>query len=259
MSFQECESALNTAYRSHDPLETLNELISMNTITPQHIEWITQTIRTFETKFHTLYGPMQALHKDIRDSYGKEDALTKTALWSHFMYFALSMVHLWGEMDKTVFCMHRTKPVLCFTSFCQTAPFIWFNMVDTKLGNFVLIKSTLCSATDGYEMPFRVTIHRGWAPDRQDIIRFSYDFTTGHHKCTSQKYTHMLQLAIHWDKTTKQFTRMYATKGIRKWGNFCIILTRGERYELCYVGYNKVFPRQQCAEVYPCMATLHAE
>jgi len=264
---QDYVSLLNTSYRDEDPRDILHALLANHAnITLLDILWLVEHIDWFPYIVHQegITSPLEITQKDIDQLYDwTQDILdnqlhpSPEAMVCHFVHFATSLIHMWGTFpNETTFCLALQYPIICYIDSGQPCSYIWFN-VDHRTGELQLKKHNLYLDDFGDEKPFRCMVHRTWSPGKMDKVRFSYDLTTRRTMQTARNSAGMLQISVRLDKNCPADKRVYVTMGMRKWGNFCIVLTFGPEQHLKYVGYNCEMPDKDTVVVHPCIAALH--
>ena len=263
-SSREYESFLSTAYRSENPLETLQGLCwSEYTFTIKDIYWITENTHICLPTIWDEDSPMIAVRQDLvrLKTWIDSKSQSQPSISSKFFFFAISLIQLWGNIKKRndgsfYFSMVLNKPLICYVYPNKPSSYIWFH-VNENTGELTVQKHNLVSADHGDEKPFRTIVHRTMKPGTVDKMRFTFDLTTRRHMQSARKGQGIMQVAVRLDKRCPHNKRVQVLNGAEKWGNFCIVFSMGKEEELVYIGYNKEYPQEKRAKVYQCIVALH--
>lgn len=258
------ESLLNTAYRSENPLETFQAIC----LTEFHIDlvdvlWLVENIDFIQLEPFNATKQVPPMERTVADlvnlhRWVQSEKHSQQAIVSHFLYFATSLIHLWGYKRDDLFLLELSRPLVCYVEPNCPSRYIWFQ-VEPSSGLLLLQKHNLYSDDYGDEKPFRVMMHRTLAPGRMDKLRFTFDLTTRKSMTSVRNTDGMMHLSVRLDKHCPATfgSRCKVIMGARYWGNFVVVLTVGKDNVLDYLGYNVEVPEENKSVVYLCKAALH--
>ena len=230
------KDAIVEAYRANNPVQTLQELLETIRITYVHVDaLLTRTWHTQSPNFLPSH-PQHDMHVLVSQFYeSTANDWSEEGFKSRLVFFATSMVHLWGHWRENNFYLPNIRePIVAYAHSNTPIPYVWFHA--QRNGSVVLLKHNFRVRPN----PLKVLQTTMRAANSMILEHCAYDLHTNK-RFKSTRNGSFLNLVLRQDHGG--FLEV-PQSGASASDNFVVVLTFGDEFQLCNVYYNQKQPKK---------------